>query len=212
MLLGLVFLVFYVPGVARFCQSTFHHPPWTLEIPFFVIESPVLAGAFVLGGIGLVAWGGLRLWRSPRGESMMLRIPLLGGAIRSVLQARFLAVLGDLLAAGARPDDALSLAVAASGSRILADRSGSMCIRVRDGTAIPEVLRGSEVISPEIGDALHALGPEAAEYLAEVLLLRASAQSDALSSFLRPAAILAAGIIVGTGIVVSFWTGVETIL
>lgn len=209
--LAVAALVLYIPGVARFYEATRYEVPWMMRILFSVVDSPILVACFILVASGLLAWSVTRIWRSTWGESMLLRIPLLGDAFRSVMQSRFLGTLAELLAAGAPPDDSLSLAVAASGSRILADRHDSMCDRVRDGTAIPDVLRGSVVISPEIGDALAALGPGAARGLSEMLLLRASAQSDALSSFLRPAAIIAAGILVGSGIVISFWTAVAAI-
>ncbi len=169
------------------------------------IEAP--AGAFAVGAIlGISAVSAALLWalfrRSPAAERMILRIPLVGPALRAVLVSRFLGVLRDLVERGVRLPESIRLALGASGSVSMLAAAVRLESLARDGAPAGDLIAGVGAVPDDIAarlkasDALGRLG-EGIREAADFEEIRARAAMDVLVSVLQPSLLAFAGIAVG---------------
>jgi general secretion pathway protein F len=215
----LVFLVFYVPLFGDMYRHFDLPAPPVLEVLQAVLRSPALAagavGLVVLGAAALLGW----LGATAPGERLLLRVPLLGRIRRNLMLARLAGALGILLRAKAPLAEALSLSLGAAGSRSLDRAAPALSARAAEGAGLEAVLREAPIV-PESMSAYLALAersgrvPEAADELAALLSEQAAAESETLHLVLLPAALVAAGLVLGTlvvSVVLPYFRFLETL-
>jgi type II secretory pathway component PulF len=173
-------------------------------LEFFLrpFEWSAWAGGALLGS---VAAGGGLFWflgRTVAGERFLQKVPLSGRIRRHLMMARLLGSLGVMLRAEVPFPRALPVALGAAGSLELDRMCQLLTSEAGEGRGLGEILAHTPGVSPEVA-AFLALAertgdaPHASAKVAELLTEQALSESEALFVILVPAAILAAGVVVG---------------
>lgn len=109
-------------------------------------------GLLALGLLGLTIWLLLRALRRPalrrRWHRLLLRLPLLGGLIRSVETARFARTLSILAVSGVPIVEALSISAQVVGNLPMREALQNTAARVREGDGIAAALEHSGYFPP----------------------------------------------------------------
>ncbi|MFW5817346.1 MAG: type II secretion system F family protein [Planctomycetota bacterium] len=109
----------------------------------------LLAGALIVGGVAVVS-----AVRSPVGRRTwsrwQLKVPVLGGVLRSLYVTRFCRILGTLLANGVPILQAMAISKDAAGNVMFAETIAEASESVKQGESLAEPLRSSGLFPPEI--------------------------------------------------------------
>lgn len=160
----------------------------------------VLAG--LLGFWRFLIWrasvaGGL-LW-----DGFLLRLPLLGNALRRAAVARFARTLGTLTQAGIGIIEAMRVMRDTLGNRVLANKIDEIAIGITQGQSIAEPLRQSGEFPPLLIQVI-ALGERTGK-LDQLLLKAADAyEKETAAAVQRVMSILPAVLVVGLAMIVAF--------
>lgn len=135
-------------------------------------------------------------------DAAVLRLPLLGRLIRNAAVSRFARTLGTLLAGGVPMLNALDIASAASGNRVIGGAARGFQERVRQGESLSSALSGARLFPPALVH-MAAVGEETGNLPA--MLVRYCDAADfqwdqamrRITSLVEPMVILVMGAIVG---------------
>ncbi len=140
------------------------------------------------------------------GDTIKIKIPLLGKVIKKVLMARFATTLGNLLKSGISLLEALKVTAQSSGNRVISREINYMKEMARRGEAMEHSLSESKIF-PDLVVQMIAVGEETAE-LPSMLLKTAEyyekdvdAALEALTSIVEPLIIVVLGAVLGVAIV-----------
>jgi type IV pilus assembly protein PilC len=188
--------------------------------PLFAIPARIASGmaasgmplAYAVGllvNLALIVIGGLVVCGAPllaaaanaesRFEAVLDRLPIVGRARRDLVAARFLATLGNTLAAGMDVGRCLALALRAGGRRSLLTADGRVVDRIRQGGTLADavaplgVLDDLSLRSLRIGELTGEL-EVVCRHLADQALERASGSARVVAStaiYIAYAAVLA---------------------
>jgi general secretion pathway protein F len=126
----------------------------------------------ILGAVGYGLWRG---WGEPanavRRDRLLLRLPLLGAAIRQAQTARFARTLGALVGGGVALPTALALARPVISNHVMADAVTRVSSQLREGGGLAEPLARTGVF-PDLSIQLIRIG-EATGKLDQMLLQQA---------------------------------------
>jgi general secretion pathway protein F len=126
----------------------------------------------ILGAVGYGLWRG---WGEPanavRRDRLLLRLPLLGAAIRQAQTARFTRTLGALVGGGVALPTALALARPVISNHVMADAVTRVASQLREGGGLAEPLARTGVF-PDLSIQLIRIG-EATGKLDQMLLQQA---------------------------------------
>lgn len=168
----------------------------------------------------LLAVAGLAAWqRTPSGslrwQSMLLRLPLLGGLLRQSQLGLFTRTLGTLTSTGVPLLGALDIAVDTVSSLPLQQALRALVMPVKSGTRMAQAMADSRQFEPlavnlvRVGEETGRLGPLLLEY-ARVSDQRVETGIKRMLAVLEPALIVVLGVVVA-GIIVSILLGILSV-
>ena len=164
-----------------------------------------IVAAFV--GLAMVArW----LYRQPVGrmhwDSLVLRLPLVGDAIRKTEVARFTRTLGTLLSSGVVELNALSIAANTLTNRMMVGRVSNLTGRLRkgDGWAVPLQEAG---VFPGLAVQMVQVGEESGQLDAMLIQVADIYDEEVRRTLQRLLSLLAPMITIGLGLVVAVIIG-----
>ena len=168
------------------------------EVPW--VLPGVIVGFAVLFGCAC-AW----MRRTVAGERLLFRIPRVGRILRMLCMAKLFACLESLLRGKTPLEEAIPLALGASGSLQLERASERLAGIAAEGGSLATALREAPEVSAEIVSYVDyceraGRGPAGARELAGLMTSRAEAESDILFMMLFPAALAVVGTLVLTSI------------
>lgn len=109
----------------------------------------ILAGVLAAGAFAIVSAvrsaSGRRAW-----SRWQLKVPVLGGVLRSLYVTRFCRILGTLLANGVPILQAMTISKDAAGNVMFAETIAQASDSVKQGESLAKPLRGSGLFPPEI--------------------------------------------------------------
>ena len=149
----------------------------------------------------LVACACVWMRRTVAGERLLFRIPRLGRILRMLCMAKLFACLESLLRGKTPLEEAIPLALGASGSLQLERASERLAGMAAEGASLSSALREAPEVSDEIVSYVDyceraGRGPAGARELAGLMTSRAEAESDILFLVLFPAALAVVGTLV----------------
>ena len=155
----------------------------------------------VVGMAALVACACAWMRRTVAGERLLFRIPRLGRILRMLCMAKLFACLESLLRGKTPLEEAIPLALGASGSLQLERASERLAGIAAEGASLSSALREAPEVSDEIVSYVDyceraGRGPAGARELAGLMTSRAEAESDILFLLLFPAALVVVGTLV----------------
>jgi type IV pilus assembly protein PilC len=219
-----VIMVFVIPSF----QSIFTGllgPGEQLPLPTRIVVgiSDFLAGigGLVILGAIIGAVVGIRFYyRTPKGhrllDSLMLKIPILGGILRKIAVARFSRTLSTLLSSGVPILQSLEITARTAGNMILEEAIRKVRDGVERGESVVEPLKASEVfpnmVSQMIGigeqtGALDAMLGKIADFYEQEV----DAAIASLLTLIEPVMIGFLGVTIG-GIVISMYLPLFTLI
>ncbi|NDD29779.1 MAG: type II secretion system F family protein [Proteobacteria bacterium] len=168
--------------------------------------SALTAMLLVVGVPLLISFG-----RTERGQrlrdAVTLRLGPIGSVVRDLAMATFCQTLGLLYDRGIKIHDAVSLAAAACGNIVLAERLGRLSEGVRAGTPLSTLMQSEHLLEDRYlgmvraGESTGQIGVMLAK-VAEITSTRAESRIKKLLSLLEPALITMIAVVVG-GIVIA---------
>jgi type II secretory pathway component PulF len=108
-----------------------------LLVAVVLVIAGLLARAWVVSPVGRRAW-----------ESVLLRLPIIGGLVAQFAMARFCRMLGTLLGAGVPLINGLNVARRSIGNQILVDAVSNAIDRVKEGKALGVSLAECRALFP----------------------------------------------------------------
>lgn len=187
-------------------------PPLTRAV--LAVSTTVRENFFVVLGLGVAAWAGLRaLRRTPVGarwvDGVVVRLPVFGGLILKALVARFARTLGTLLAGGVPMLQALVITRDTSANTRVADALAQVHDRVRAGDPVAGPLEATGVFPAmvasliEVGEQTGQL-PAMLTKVADIYDGEVDHAVAGLSSLLEPILIVFLAGVVGTIVIALF--------
>lgn len=198
-------LVYVVPKVVSVFADTGRELP--LLTRGLIASSDFLRsrGIFLAIGIGLLAWGAVRLLRQPgprrRWHAMLLKLPVVGRLVRGFNTARFTRTLSILTGSGVPVLESLRIAGEVITNLPMQAAVGEAAARIREGAPIGRSLAAGGYFPPI---CIHLIASGEASGELEAMLARAATNQEkevdglitALMGLMEPALIVAMGIIV----------------
>lgn len=166
---------------------------------------PAAAVALMVRGMAGSEQGRIRL------HQLLLRIPIIGTALRKLALARFCRALASLYASGVLLGSAVRLAGDASGNAFLRERLTSDAGRIDTGGSLADALERSGVLPATVLSMIRT-GERTgdvdamAHNVADHLELEARTAITGLAISLTPVAVIIAGVIIGI-MVIGFYAG-----
>jgi type II secretory pathway component PulF len=203
----LVILLFILPRVLATIGDTTALLPWPTRVLMAISQGLRYWGWLALLG-GIVGyWRWTRWLATPRGrlawDGWLLRLPLLGGALRRVAVARFARTLGTLTQAGIGIIESMRVMRDTLGNQALALKIDEIAAGITQGKSIAEPLRQTGAFPPLLIQVI-ALG-ERTGRLDELLLKTADAyEKETATAVQRVLSVLPAVLIVCLALVVAF--------
>lgn len=194
-----------------------------LPLPMAILKgvSTVVSGYWwlILGVLLLAAFYIRRFRNSPEGRLKMdrwlLRIPLVGSALRKVEVARFSRALGTLLHGGVPLLQSMTIVREIIGNQSISQAIEPIRSGIKKGEGIAQPMKQSAVFPPlamhlvEVGEETGRLDSMLTQ-VAEVYDVEVRNSIKNLTSFFEPALIVLMGVIIGT-LVVSMLTAIFSI-
>jgi len=173
--------------------------------------------ALIAPALGLIGWATssllLRYRRTPEGrlliDGLLLRLPLVGMALRKVIVARFCRTLGTLLGSGVSILNGLEITGRAANNAVIERAIADVSARIERGQTISQPLGASGAFPPLVAQmvavgertgTLDGMLSRAAEFYEDEV----DVEIAGLLTMLEPALIAVLGVVVG-GIVVSMY-------
>jgi len=208
-------MMFIIPKFAKIFDSFDAELPaitqWMLAMSNWIVHS--YGWAVILGSPLAIYLTFKLIGQSPGGrrfgDSIKLKIPVLGTILAKTSVARFTRTLGTLLAAGVPILEAINITRETTGNAVLTDALTKVHDGIREGEDFAAPLRQTRVVEPmvvnmidvgeETGDLDKMLSKIADTYDEEVQVM-----VDAMVSMLEPVMVIVLGVIVG-GIVLAIF-------
>jgi type IV pilus assembly protein PilC len=200
-------LMFIVPGFAEMFRSFQMELPFSTRIILLLSGALARYGLLLIVAIAVAAYFTRGFLKIPsfrkRLDDWSLRLPLFGDIVLKTHVARFCRTLGTLLQAQVSLVDALAVSERIASTDGIRSEIRAITRHVREGRAIAEPLKGSELFPPMVVQMI-AVGEETSE-LDQMLLKVADyyekeidGKLDALSSVMEPLIMLFLGFIVAS--------------
>jgi general secretion pathway protein F len=203
----LIILLFILPRILSTVGDSPELLPWPTRVLMATSDALRLWGWLVVL-IGAFAWWRFTLWTATSAggiafDGFLLRIPVLGSALRRAAVARFARTLGTLTQAGIGIIEAMRVMRDTLGNRLLASKIDQIATSITQGQSIAEPLRQSGDFPPLLIQVI-ALGERTGK-LDELLLKVSDAyEKETTAAVQRVMNILPAVLIVGLALVVAF--------
>ena len=204
-------LGFVMPRFAQMFADAGQKLPWATQV---VVSGGVLVEQYGwLLGVALLGayWYFREQFSHPRTrekwDGRLLRLPVAGALVAKIEAARFTRTLGTLLANGVLLLEAMAIARAIVGNRVIARALAQVTERVREGEGLGKPLLAVEVF-PRMAAHMLQVGEETGNLesmlrrLAEIYERDVQTTIRRLISFIEPVLILGLGLFVG-GIILS---------
>ena len=187
--------------------------PWPTRVVIWVSRRLFIIGPF----IALSAWAGvsvlLRYRQTSEGrmliDRLFLRLPLVGGALRKVIVARFCRTLGTLLGSGVSILNGLEITGRAANNAVIERAIATVRARIERGHTVSQPLSATGEFPPMVAQmvavgertgTLDGMLTRAAEFYEDEV----DVEIAGLLTMLEPVLIAVLGVVVG-GIVVSMY-------
>ena len=145
-----VIVIFVVPRFAKIFESNGVDLPLTTLIVRTVGDSVMAHWWVYLSGVLVLLIGFYKAWHSPAGryriESLLLKVPFVGQVITAVVTARFSSVMSIGLDSGIEVIESIEIAGMATGHPVFQKECNRMCIEMRNGSALEDVVYSSKVL------------------------------------------------------------------
>ncbi len=202
LLVVIAMMVYVVPRVVRVFDQAGQELPWLTRVLIAVSDALQAHGVLLAVAAAAVVLGGLAAFRltSFRSavQSLLLRLPLIGGLVRDMNTARFSRTLSLLVGSGVPLLEALPVAERAMSSEPMRRAAREAAVQVREGVALARALERTGRFPPvtvrliDSGEQSGGLAP---------MLERAAASQErdlqtagqAFMALLQPALILLVG-------------------
>ncbi len=180
-----------------------------VDISDFAVSKFWLVALVVVSMV--VAWKVLMRRKSGRLllDTMMMRLPAVGGIIKKVVLAKFLRTLGVLVESGLPIIEALRLAGGTAGSSVITHATDQMIEMISRGSSLSAAFKGPSVF-PEIVIQMVATGEETgslSEMLTEIAGYydkQSAAAIDTIASMIEPTMIVIVGGMIAFVVVATF--------
>lgn len=180
-----------------------------VDVSDFAISKFWLVASMAIGMV--VAWKILMRRTSGRLllDTMMMRLPAVGGIIKKIVLAKFLRTLGVLVESGLPIIDALTLAGGTAGSSVITHATSQMTEMIARGSSLSAAFKEPTVF-PEIVIQMVATGEETgslSEMLTEIAGYydeQSASAIDTIASMIEPAMIVVVGGIIAFVVVATF--------
>ena len=162
-----VIMIFVIPSFQNIFTGLLG-PGEQLPLPTRIVVgiSEFLAGVgglLILGAIAAAAFGLRFYYRTPKGhrqlDSLMLKVPIVGGILRKIAVARFSRTLSTLLSSGVPILQSLDITARTAGNVILEEAISKVRAGVERGESVVEPLRASDVF-PNMVSQMIAIGEQ----------------------------------------------------
>jgi type IV pilus assembly protein PilC len=196
----------FLPTCEMMYRQLHIKPPAHVAVAAFLTRSIAVPSAGAAMIVALLAGAAVWMRRSPDGERLLYRVPLLGPMVRDARVSRMLRALGTLLRAGTPLRDAMPVACLASASPMMRAESAAVCARLGEGATLAAALAESRFVPEAVRNPLAAAEragrlAESADSVCDFLDDLVLARAEDADAMLRPAALAAAGVVVGSVIV-----------
>lgn len=152
MLVLTLFVFWIMPRMEDMMRALGGEFPWTVKIVMFASGMAVKGAPLIIiiGAIALPGWKRNRQTTEGRlsQDTMLLRFPLAGTAIRHAETARLADLLSTLLGSGLSATDAMRLAEKPIDNAAIRTRFGEVRRRINDGAGFGEALRDANLFEP----------------------------------------------------------------
>jgi general secretion pathway protein F len=214
-----VLLTVVVPKFAAIFQDGTIPMPGPIKIMLAVSDAIKIYGPWVLliAAASIIALGVYR--RTPEGrlwwDSLMLRMPLIGIALRKAEVSRFAQAMGTLIAASVPLVQGLGIAKAIMTNKRMANSLETVVTGVKRGEGIAQPLRKAGEFPPLAGHLL-SVGEETGrldsmfQRMAEIYDGETRASIKRFTTLFEPIVILVIGIVVGA-LILSMMTAISSI-
>lgn len=147
----LIFLmVFFIPKFKTLFEGFDSALPLLTQVIVKASELSIQYGAFILLGVGAIAYGASRWLSSKNGkrqwEKMMLVLPVIGPLSSRFAMARFCRMLGTLVHSGVPLVGGLNVARRSIGNQILTDAISDTIERVKKGETLAKSLSNCKAL------------------------------------------------------------------
>jgi general secretion pathway protein F len=203
----LIILLFILPRILATVGDNPAALPWPTRM-LMGASTLLRAWGWLLALILLAGWWQFSIWKASTAggiafDGFLLRVPVLGSALRRAAVARFARTLGTLTKSGIGIIEAMRVMRDTLGNRALASKLDRITAGITQGQSIAEPLRQSGDFPPLLIQVI-ALG-ERTGRLDELLLKLADAfEKETAAAIQRLMSILPAVLIVGLALVVAF--------
>lgn len=198
---------FLVPAIEPLFESSNQEIPWVLS--FFQSIKNFLSGADV-GILGVLIFvfalfllPTTRAYFKPQMHRFILRLPIIGKAIKDANLARYFQGLSLLLFNHVSLQESLKLAAHSSSNLFIKKALEGITEEVIVGRPVPDVLAETKLFDPEIisvvkvGDQVNKL-PSVLKRASELMDTRSKRKVKSIMAFITPAITIFMGLIVGT--------------
>jgi type IV pilus assembly protein PilC len=187
--------------------------PWPTRAVMWVSSRLVIIGPLTVLAVGTGSSMVSRYRRTPEGrlwtDRLLLRLPLVGGALRKIIVARFCRTLGTLLGSGVSILHGLEITGRAANNAVIERAIADVRARIERGQTIWQPLGATGAFPPMVAQmvavgertgTLDGMLTRAAEFYEDEV----DSEIAGLLTMLEPMLIAALGVVVG-GIVVSMY-------
>lgn len=182
MVVVVLLLIFVVPAVVEQFETVGQDLPALTNAVIGISEFMRGWGALLVPVTGVAIWFGRGIFKTPAvklaWDRLVLRLPLLGGVIKSANAAQFARTFATLSGSGATVPDALVAARGSVGNEVFRQAAISVRRQVEEGQTLNRAMRSTEVFPPmlvhmvasgERGGDLPAMMGRAADYMEDEL-------------------------------------------
>ena len=145
-----VIVIFVVPRFAKIFESNGVELPLTTLIVRTIGDSVMEYWWACLAAVLCVVFGFIKTWKSPAGryriEKIILKLPFVGKVVTAVVTARFSSVMSIGLDSGIEVIESIEIAGMATGNPVFQKECNRMCIEMRNGSALEEVVYSSKTL------------------------------------------------------------------
>jgi general secretion pathway protein F len=180
--------------------------PLPVRVAFGISDGLAAYGWLLLAAVAAAGFAVHRLLTTPRGrrsrDALLLRLPVIRGAIIRADFARFARTLGTLLAGGVALPSALEAAGRVIGNRLLADAIATVTASVREGSPLADPLAATALF-PDMAIQIIRIGEATAQLDRMLLQLAEIMDQDLRRDLARGLALLVPLLTVGLGLMVA---------
>jgi type IV pilus assembly protein PilC len=216
----IVMLTFVVPALTSMYKEFGSDLPFMTRALIAVGDFFSANFFYMVGGIALLGIASVAYSKTPRGrrykDAIILKIPIIGGAVLKGNLARFTRNIGMLVGAGVTLFEALKLTSETTDNIIIGEAIGNVRTKVNDGRLFSQAL-ASEHIFPDLMAEMVGVGEESGSLEGHLMKVSGFYEEEAeraigqVTSTLTPALTLGVGFIIGL-IAVTIFTSIYSLV